>query len=76
MDKDLSCKVCEKSFKFQLLKEFHLDTIHNFIFYKCEICGKIISDNLKQSSFHHLLHHLYKYHDQIIYVILDHLNLY
>lgn len=76
MTEDLSCSLCNKFFISQLVKEFHFYAVLNFKYYKCDICGKVISDLLEVNIFHNLFHHLYKYHDISVYVILDYLNLF
>ena len=74
-EEKLQSKLCNKIFISQLVKEFHFDAVHNFKYYKCDICGKVISDLLELNNFHNLFHHLYKYHDTTVYGVLNYLNL-
>ena len=39
MNEELTCKLCTKTFRFQIEKSFHFDVVHNFHFsYKWENC--------------------------------------
>ena len=76
MSNNFKCVICNKNFKYKLVKDFHLDHKHNIIIYECELCGEQEFKTCNQISLLHLLDHIYEFHDENIYYILDYLHLF
>ena len=76
MSGNFKCIICYQNFKYKLLKDFHLDHKHNIIIYECELCGEQEFKACNQITILHLLDHLYEFHDENVYQILDELNIY
>ena len=75
MCKKFQCIICDQKFKYKLLKDFHNDHKHNFICYTCELCNELRFNTHNYTSLYQLLDHLYKFHDENTYKILDQVNI-
>ena len=79
MNEELTCKLCTKTFRFQIEKSFHFDVVHNFHYsYKCENCEN--SEDWEDKGFRYnyfeLLDHIFNCHEENPYMILKCLNIY
>ena len=78
MNEELTCKLCMKTFKFQIAREFHFDVIHNFCMYMCKYCEN--SEDQEQKgitySYFELLDHIYSFHGKNPYTVLSYLNIF
>lgn len=78
MNEELTCKLCMKTFKFQIAREFHFDVIHNFCMYMCKYCEN--SEDQEQKgitySYFELLDHIYSFHGTNPYSVLSYLNIF
>lgn len=78
MNEELTCKLCMKTFRFQIAREFHFDVVHNFRMYMCKNCEN--SENWEDRGFTYtyfeLLDHIYKCHEENPYMILKYLNIF
>ena len=76
MSNNFKCVICNKNFKYKLVKDFHVDHKHNIIIYECELCGEQELKACNQISLLHLLAHIYEFHNEKVYQILYKLNIY
>ncbi len=78
MNEELTCKLCMKTFRFQIAREFHFDVVHNFRMYMCKNCEN--SGNWEDRGFTYtyfeLLDHIYNCHEENPYMILKYLNIF
>ena len=79
MNEELTCKLCTKTFRFQIEKSFHFDVVHNFHYsYRCENCEN--SEDWEDKGFRYtyfeLLDHIFNCHEENPYMILKCLNIY
>lgn len=73
---NFKCNICNQEFSYKLLKDFHNDLKHDIITYNCELCNEVSFNEDNQITLYQVLDHLYKFHDENIYKILDQLNIY
>ena len=76
MSSNFKCIICNKNFKYKLLKDVHVDHNHNIIIYECELCGEQEFKACNQITLLHLLDHIYEFHNENVYQVLDELNIY
>lgn len=78
MNEELTCKLCMKTFRFQIAREFHFDVVHNFRMCMCKNCEN--SENWEDRGFTYtyfeLLDHIYNCHEENPYMILKYLNIF
>ena len=79
MNEELTCKLCVKTFRFQIAIEFHFDVVHNYHVYMCQSCEEN-SENWEVKGFTYtyfeLLDHIYKCHEENPNTLFNQLNIF
>lgn len=73
---NFKCNICDKSFKYKIVRDFHLDVSHNITYYQCSKCDENNFENFHHESLIELYDHLYSFHGENNYEVLFLVNIF